>query len=66
MYFSYVEKSTAILSDQNGKFEGFYSSHYYPENLRKIKYYDEETDSNFEYNTINFDINTQEIALFYK
>jgi hypothetical protein len=56
MYSNNVEKSSGVLSDQIGKLEGFYSLQYYPDKLRKIKYYDEETDRIFEFITNNFDL----------
>jgi len=66
MYSKNVEKSTGVLSDQIGKLEGFYSLQYYPDKLRKIKYYDKETDRIFEFMTNNFDLKAHEIALLYK
>ena len=66
MYSTNVEKSTGVLSDQIGKLEGYYSLKYYPDKLRKIKYYDEENDRIFEFLTNNFDLKAQEIALLYK
>ena len=66
MYSNSVEKNSGVLSDQIGKLEGFYSLQYYPDKLRKIKYYDEETDRTFEFITNNFDLKAHEIALLYK
>jgi len=66
MYSNGVEKNRGVLSDQIGKLEGFYSVQYYPDKLRKIKYYDEETERTFEFITNNFDLKAHEIALLYK
>jgi IS4 transposase len=66
MYSKGVEMNRRVLSDQIGKLEGFYSVQYYPDKLRKIKYYDEETERTFEFITNNFDLKAHEIALLYK
>jgi hypothetical protein len=66
MYSNNVDKSTGVLSDQIGKLKGFYSLQWYPDKLRKIRYYDEETDRVFEFITNNFDLKALEIALLYK
>lgn len=66
MYSNDVEKSMGVLSDHIGKLEGFCSLQYYPNKLRKIKYYDEETDRTFVFLTNNFDLKAHEIALLYK
>jgi IS4 transposase len=66
MYSSKVEKNTGVLSDQTGRLEGFYALKDYPDKLRKIKYYDEETQRTFSFLTNNFDLKAQEIALLYK
>lgn len=66
MYSNDVDKSSGVLSDQIGRLEGFYSLQYYPDKLRKIKYFDKETDRIFEFMTNNFDLKAHEIALLYK
>jgi hypothetical protein len=55
-----------VLSDQIGKLEGYYSLKEYPEKLRRIKYYDKETDKTLVFLTNNIDLKADEIALLYK
>lgn len=43
MYSNKVETKSGVLSDQIGRLEGFYTLKYYPDKLRRIKYYDDET-----------------------
>jgi IS4 transposase len=65
MYSNQVEKCSGVLSDQIGRLQGFYSYKDYPDKLRKIKYYDEETKRTFVFFTNNFDLKVREIALLY-
>ena len=44
----------------------FYPLKDYPEKLRRIKYYDDETGKTFVFLTNNFDLDATEIALLYK
>lgn len=55
-----------MLSDQIGRLEGFYALKDYPDKLRRIKYYDDETKRTFMFLTNNFNLKAQEIALLYK
>ena len=66
MYSRKSDKSTGIKSDQIGKLAGFYVSKEYPEKLRRIKYYDQESDRNFVFLTNNFELPAQQIAFLYK
>lgn len=66
MYSRKHEKSTGVKSDQIGKLTGFYVSKQYPEKLRKVKFYDKETNRTFIYLTNNFDLDAQEVAFLYK
>jgi len=66
MYSRKVDKTTGVLLDQVGKLSGFYSSQQYPEKLRKVKYYDQESNRVFVFLTNNFDLTAQQIALLYK
>ena len=66
IYSNQVEKNSGVLSDQIGRLKGFYSLKEYPDKLRKIKYYDEETKRTFVFLTNNFDLKAREIALLYK
>jgi len=66
MYSRKIDKSTGVKYDQIGKLTGFYVSQDYPEKLRKIKYFDEETGRTFVFLTNNFDLTAEQVALLYK
>jgi len=66
MYSKKVDKTTGVRCDQIGKLTGFYSSKEYPMKIRRVKYFDEETDRVFVYLTNNMSITAQEVALLYK
>jgi IS4 transposase len=55
-----------VLSDQIGRLEGFYALKDYPDKLRRIKYYNDETKRTFVFLTNNFDLKAEEIAILYK
>lgn len=65
IYSNKVNKNDSIKYDQIGKMEGFYSSKDYPKKIRKIKFYDKETDKTLIFITNNFDLSAQDIALLY-
>jgi hypothetical protein len=66
MYSNKVRKENGVMLDQIGKLTGFYVSKKYPEKLRRIKYYDEETDNELDFLSNNFDLTSEEIAQLYK
>jgi hypothetical protein len=66
MYSRKCDKSTGIKYDQTGKLSGFYVSKDYPEKLRKIKFYDQETNRIFVFLTNNFDLPAEQVAFLYK
>jgi IS4 transposase len=66
MYSNKVFKDNGVLLDQIGKLKGFYVSKKYPEKLRYIKYFDEETDNEFEFLSNNFELTAEDIAQLYK
>jgi len=66
MYSNKVNKNNGVLLDQIGKLKGFYVSKDYPEKLRCIKFYDEETDNDLMFLSNNFDLMAEEIAQLYK
>ena len=55
MYSNKVCKDVGVLVDQIGKLTGFYVSKDYPEKIRRIKYYDKESDKIFVFISNNFD-----------
>jgi Domain of unknown function (DUF4372)/Transposase DDE domain len=66
MYSNKVCKENGVLLDQVVKLTGFYAFKKYPEKLRFIKFYDEETDNHLEFISNNFDLTSEEIAQLYK
>lgn len=59
-------KKQGVICDQTIMLKGFYSCQDYPEELRRIKFCDQETQKRFVFLTNNFDIDATEIALLYK
>ena len=66
MYSAPVNKSAGIKCDQTIKLRGFYVSKDYPIKLRRIKFYDIETDRTLIFLTNNPELKATEIALLYK
>jgi len=66
LYSAKVDKTTGLKCDQTITLMGFYTSQDYPKKLRRIKYYDEETDNTLIFLTNNFELKALEIAMLYK
>lgn len=66
MYSNEVDKSIGLRCDQVIKLKHFYSKKHYPEKLRRIKYYDVETNKHYTYLTNHFDLDAKKIADLYK
>lgn len=66
MYSRKHNKSAGVKSDQIGKLSGFYASKEYPDKLRRVKFYDQETDRAFVFLTNNFELSAQQVAFLYK
>ncbi len=66
MYSRKCDKHAGVKSDQIGKLSGFYVSKEYPDKLRRVKYYDQETDRTFVFLTNNFELSAQQVAFLYK
>jgi len=66
MYSNKVDKSTGVICDQIGRLTGFYVSKQYPDKLRRVKFYDTETDRTFVFLTNNMDITAEQVSLLYK
>ncbi len=60
------DKNSGILCDQDIMLTGIKSSKRYPEQLRRIKFYDSEYDRTFVFLTNNFKIKAQTVTLLYK
>ena len=66
LYSHPVDKSTGLKCDQTIVLTGFYPSRYYPEKLRRIKYFDEENQETLVFLTNNFVLPALTIAKLYK
>jgi len=61
-----VDKTTGLRSDQTIRLSGYYASQDYPAALRRISYYDIETNKKFVFLTNNFTLPSLVIAQVYK
>ena len=66
MYSKKTDKSTGVIYDQIGKLNSKNGLNNYPEKLRRVKYYDQETNKIFIFLTNNFKLTALQIALLYK
>jgi hypothetical protein len=66
LYSMQVDKSLGVLCDQVIKLNNFYPSKFYPEKLRRIKFYDRETELKLDFVTNNFELTALDIARLYK
>lgn len=66
MYSREVDHPTGLRCDQIIKLNNFYSRKHYPEKLRRVKHYDQETDRFYTYLTNNFDLEAKKVADLYK
>ena len=65
--YSYpVDKSTGLKCDQTVVLTGFYSAKDYPDKLRRVRYFDQETENDFVFLTNNFMIKALTVAELYK
>jgi len=63
---SYQDKIKGVICDQEISLNNFYALKEYPENLRRIKFYDDENDRTFVFLTNNWELKATEIAQLYK
>ena len=66
LYSKKVDKTLGLRCDQTIKLTTHHSSKAYPENLRRVKYYDKEQGKMYVFLTNNFEITAMEVALLYK
>jgi len=66
LYSHGVDKTSGLRSDQTIRLKHFYSYKHYPEKLRRVKYYDAETDTDYVYLTNNFIIPAKTVADLYR
>lgn len=63
---NYDNPSTGVMADQIIRFKGHKTKKQYPEQLRRIVFYDKEGNRTFVFYTNNFDITAEQVALLYK
>ncbi len=66
IYSHTVDRNTGVICDQTVSLTGFYQSKDYPDKLRRIKYYDTQTDKRLVFLTNNFQLKTLLIAKIFK
>ena len=66
LYSHKVDKSKGVLCDQTIMLNGYYAAKNYPEKIRRIKFYDEETGKVLIFLTNNFHLKATDIAKLYK
>lgn len=66
LYSHLVDKRTGVRCDQTIALRGYYVAKNYPERLRRIKYYDSETNRHYIFLTNDFTLDAATIALLYK
>ena len=66
LYYRKVDKSAGLRCDQTIRLNGFYASQDYPAALRRISYFDNETNKRFVFLTNNFALPALSIAQLYK
>ncbi len=66
LYYRKVDKTTGLRCDQTIMLNGFYASQNYPAVLRRIGYFDTETNKKFIFLTNNFSLDALTIVQLYK
>ena len=66
VYSQRVDRSTGLICDQSVMLTGFYQAKDYPDKIRRVKYYDTETDQKFVFLTNNFTLPPLTIAQLYR
>jgi hypothetical protein len=66
VYSQLTDRSTGVICDQSVQLNGFYAAQHYPENLRRIRFKDPETEKTLIFLTNNFVLPPLTIAALYK
>ena len=66
LYSAKVNKAKGVKCDQTIMLNNYYSVKEYPEKIRRIKFYDKETENELDFITNNFRLSAVNIALLYK
>lgn len=66
LYSHPVDKGTGVRCDQTMVLSGYYPARGYPDKLRRIKYYDRDTDRHYVFLTNDFNLDAAIVARLYK
>ncbi len=66
IYSHVVDKTSGLRCDQTVVLTGFYTAQHYPDKLRRIKYYDAQTEKQFVFLTNNFSLPALTITELYR
>lgn len=66
VYSRPVDKTTGLRYDQSIRLTRYYAIQHYPEMMRRIKYYDAETNRNYVFLTNNFELDALKVTQLYK
>lgn len=66
LYSHPVDKTKGVLCDQTIKLNNYYAAKDYPHKLRRIKFYDQETNKVLVFLTNNFHLSAADVAQLYK
>jgi hypothetical protein len=66
IYSAKSNRAKGVMCDQTIMLNGFYAVKDYPDKMRRVKFYDKETDNEFDFITNNFKIPALQVALLYK
>lgn len=66
LYSHSVDKSTGLRCDQTVSLTGFYSSHRYPDKLRRLKFYDADEEKSLVFLSNHFDLPPLSVCELYK
>ena len=66
LYSRKVDKTTGLRCDQLVKLTGYQSSRFYPDKLRRVKYYDSENDRYLVFLSNNFDVSALTVSDLYR
>jgi hypothetical protein len=66
LYSSPTDRSTGVICDQVIALDGFYSRKFYPDHLRRIRFYDQQTDKNLVFLTNQMSLPALTICTLYK
>ena len=66
IYSHEVDKKSGLKCDQTIRLKHFYAHKKYPQKLRRVRYYDEQTDKRYVYLTNNFELSANTITELYR